>query len=142
MLVLLQSGVSLEVSQIALAFMFVVLSLVLIGVGYGKLSKTKENLHQHRWFLTGAVILTAVAVLFVMAPSAFSFYVDTELNFFSFLSLTTLVHACFGSVALVTGLIYVLGDLPVNVRRWMRFAATLWLTALVLGVARFLQAVL
>jgi len=31
-------------------------------------------------------------------------------------------------------LIYVLGDLPTNVRTWMRITATLWVATMALGV--------
>jgi uncharacterized membrane protein YozB (DUF420 family) len=110
-----------------------------MGIGFGRLSKTKESLMQHRWILTAAVILTVVPVSLVMIPSAFGFYIDPNLQFFEALSITTLFHAAIGFLAIVTALIYVFGDLPTNVKKWMRITALLWITTLVLGVVVFLQ---
>jgi uncharacterized membrane protein YozB (DUF420 family) len=39
----------------------------------------------------------------------------------------------------VTALIYVFGDLPTQVKKWMRVTAVLWVATLALGVVMFLQ---
>ncbi len=127
------------VSQVALAVMFVVLGTLLLGVGFGVVSKSKESLLQHRWILTIAVVMALAAVILVMAPSTFVFYIDPNLQFFSVFSTTILVHAIVGFPATVSALIYVFGDLPQNVKKWMRISAGLWLTAILLGAFVFLQ---
>ncbi len=127
-------------SQLALAVMLVVLGMVLMGVGFGRLSKnSRQSLLQHRWTQTVAVTLTLGAVFLVMAPSFFWFYVDPDVQVLSSVSATTLAHAAVALPAVVSALVYVFGDLPANVRRWMRLTALLWVAASVLGVVLFLQ---
>jgi uncharacterized membrane protein YozB (DUF420 family) len=138
-LVFLHSATPIDVSQTALTVMLVALGLVFVGVGFGRFTKTKESLLQHRWTLTAAVALTLGAVFLVMLPSAFVYYVDPDVQFFSSLSITTIVHSVVGVPAVVTALIYVFGDLPVKVKKWMRVTAVLWMTVLALGVVLFLQ---
>jgi hypothetical protein len=138
-LIFLHAGTPIQVSQAALTLMLVVLGIVLMGIGFGRLSKTKPNLLQHRWLLTVSVALTLGVIFLVMVPSLFSFYIDPDLQFLSALSITTLIHAAVGLPAVVTALIYVFGDLPANVKKWMRINAVLWIAALALGVVLFLQ---
>ena len=141
-LIFLQARTPVEVSQIALTVMLVALGITSIGVGYGRLSKTKTNLLQHKWLLTVAVALTLGVVSLVMVPSAFRFYIDPDLQVLSGLSIATLIHASLGLLAMVTGLIYVFGDLPTDVKKWMCLTAIMWVAALVLGVLLFLQMLL
>ncbi len=138
-LVFLHAGTPVVVSQTTLTLMFVVLGIILMGIGFGHLSKTKQSLMQHRWTLTAAVILTIGTVAFGMIPAAFRFYIDPDVQFLEALSITTLFHGAVGFFALVTALIYVFGDLPTNIKKWMRITALLWITTLVLGVVLFLQ---
>ena len=84
--------------------MLVVLGIVLMGIGFGRLSKTKPSLLQHRWLLTVSVALTLGVIFLVMAPSLFRFYIDPDLQFLSGLSITTLIHAAVGLPAVVTAL--------------------------------------
>jgi uncharacterized membrane protein YozB (DUF420 family) len=137
--VVLHGGTPVVVSQTTLTLMLVVLGVVAIGIGFGYLTKTKESLLQHRWTLTVAVVLTLGAVFLVMLPSAFLYYIDPDVQFFSSLSITTIVHSALGVPAVVTALIYVFGDLPTKVKKWMRVTAVLWVATLVLGVVMFLQ---
>jgi uncharacterized membrane protein YozB (DUF420 family) len=139
MFTFLHAGTPIAVSQLAITVMFVVLGVILIGVGYGRFAKTKESLLQHRWTLTVAVILSLGVILLVMVPAAFRFYIDPDLVFFEPMSITTLIHATVGFPAVVTALIYVFGDLPINVKKWMLIAAVLWVASLALGVVLFLQ---
>ena len=74
-----------------------------------------------------------------MVPATFRFHIDPDLQFLEILSLNTLIHASVGTVAVVSAVIYVFGDLPVNVKKWMRITAVLWVAALGLGVLVFLQ---
>jgi uncharacterized membrane protein YozB (DUF420 family) len=137
--VVLHGGTPVVVSQTTLTLMLVVLGVVAIGIAFGYLTKTKESLLQHRWTLTVAVVLTLGAVFLVMLPSAFLYYIDPDVQFFSSLSITTIVHSALGVPAVVTALIYVFGDLPTKVKKWMRVTAVLWVATLVLGVVMFLQ---
>lgn len=119
--------------------MFVVLGIVLIGMGFGSVMKTKEILLMHRWTMSAAVALSSGAILLVMLPSAFNFYVDTDLQFFSSLSIVTLIHGVIGVPAITLGLIYAFGDLPKKIKNWMRWAALFWVASLGLGIIVFLE---
>lgn len=89
--------------------------------------------------MSAAVGLTVAAILLVMLPSAFVFYTDPDLEFFSSLSAMTLIHGIIGVPAIVTGLVYAFGDLPQKTKKWMRRTAVFWVASLVLGVVVFLQ---
>ncbi|HLN89305.1 MAG TPA: hypothetical protein VK253_04500 [Candidatus Binatia bacterium] len=135
----LHAGIPLVISQTTLTLMFVVLGILFIGVGYGALTKTKESLLQHRWSMTFAVALTAAAILLVMLPAAYNFYINPDLQFFSSLSIITLIHGTAGVPAITLGLMYAFGDLPNKTKRWMRWAAMFWASTLILGVLLFLD---
>ena len=138
-LIVLHGGTPVAISQTVLTLMLVVLGIVAIGIGFGHLTKTKESLLQHRWTLTVAVALTLSAIFLVMLPSAFLYYIDPDVQFLSSLSITTIVHSALGAPAVVTALIYVFGDLPSQVKKWMRITAVLWVATLAIGVVMFLQ---
>lgn len=138
-LIALHTGTPIVLSQATLTLMFVVFGMLLMGIGYGYLSKSKENLLQHRWSMTITVAFGLAAILLVMVPSAFSFYIDPDLKFFSPLSVMTLVHAVIGVPAVVMGVIYAFGDLPQKIKHWMRWAAVFWVISLIIGIIVFLQ---
>ncbi len=138
-LVVLHAGTPVELSQATLTLMFVVLGVLLIGIGYGFLNKNKEGFLLHRWTMTGAIILALLAIFFVMLPSFIRFYIDPDVQFFSQLSATTIIHGIIGIPAIVISVIYAFGDLPQKTRIWMRWAAALWVVSLVLGVLLFLD---
>ncbi len=119
--------------------MFVILGVLVIGVSYGLFAKTKERLFLHRWGMSVAVALSSVAILLVMMPSAFSYFIDPNLQFHSPLSILTIIHAVIGVPAVTLGLIYAFGDLPHRVRFWMRWAAVFWVASLVLGITIFME---
>jgi uncharacterized membrane protein YozB (DUF420 family) len=127
------------VSQTNLSLMFVILAILVIGVGYGLFAKTKERLLLHRWGMSVAVILSSIAILLVMVPTAFNYFIDPNLQFPSSLSIITLIHAIIGVPAVTLGLIYAFGDLPQKVRFWMRWAAIFWVATFVLGVTLFME---
>ncbi len=135
----LHAGTSPALSQLTLTVMFVALGIVLLGIGFGRISKTKESLLQHRWTLTSAMVLTLAAAFLVMIPTTFRFYIDPDVEFFGSLSITTLLHGVLGVLASVTAVIYAFGDLPKNVKKWMRLTAFLWIAALTVGIVMFLQ---
>ena len=66
-----------------MTLLFVVLGVLLIGVGFGYVSKNKEVLLQHRWTLTIVLILTLIPVALVMAPTMYRFYTDPDVMIFS-----------------------------------------------------------
>jgi hypothetical protein len=86
-LIALHAGAPVEVSQATLTLMFVVLGILAIGIGFGRVVKTKESLLQHRWTLSAAVALTLAAIFLVMLPSAFRFCIDPDVLLFSNISL-------------------------------------------------------
>ncbi len=138
-LIALLAGTPVVVSQATLSLMFVVLGILLMGVSMVFVVKTKEKILQHRWILSAAIALTLGAIFLVMIPAAFTFYIDPDLEFLSSLSLTTMIHGILGVPAVTTALIYAFGDLPNNVRRWMRITALLWIADLGLGIILFVQ---
>ncbi len=137
--IVLHAGIPVVISQAILSLMFVVLGMMLIGISMSVITKTRDKLLQHRWVLSATIALTLGAVFLVMIPAAFTFYIDSDLKFFSGLSYTTLVHAILGVPAITTALIYAFGDLPQNVKKWMRITAVLWIATLGLGVLLFVQ---
>lgn len=87
---------------------------MLNGIGFGRVVKTKKSLLYHRWILSAAVVLTLLAVFLVMLPSAFRFYIDPDVMFFSNVSITTVIHGIVGVPAMTTAVIYAFGDLPMK----------------------------
>jgi uncharacterized membrane protein YozB (DUF420 family) len=138
-IIALHAGIPLVVSQTSLTMLFVVLGIIVIGVGYGLINKNKEGFKQHRYSMTIATGLALTVILLVMLPAAFNFYIDTDLEFFSQLSILTLIHGAIGAPAIVLGLTYAFGDLPKKTKKWMRWAILFWAVSLVLGVMLFLD---
>ena len=103
-LIVLHAGTPVVISQATLTLMFVVLGILLIGIGFGLLAKSKESLLQHRWSMSVAVALTCAAIFLVMLPSAFTFYIDPDVKLFSSLSIVTIIHGVIGVPAIVIGL--------------------------------------
>jgi len=137
--VFLHGGTPPVLSQTVLTLIFVVLGIILIGIGFGYTNKNKESLQQHRWMLTTALILTIIPVLLVMIPTMYRFYVDPDVMVFSSMSITQVIHAAFSIPALATAIMFASGKLPVNVKKSMRWAAFVWVASMVLGVLLFLQ---
>ena len=138
-LIVMHAGTPVEVSQATLTLMFVVLGIILLGIGFGYLTKTRENLLQHRWALSAAILLSVGAIFVVMLPSAFRFYIDPDVEFFSSMSYTTMIHGVIGVPAVTTAIIYAFGDLPRNVRKWMRITAFLWVADMIIGILLYFQ---
>jgi hypothetical protein len=127
------------VSQTNLSLMFVILAILIIGVGYGLFAKTKERLLLHRWGMSLVVALSSIAILLVMVPTAFNYFIDPNLQFPSSLSIITLVHTIIAVPAVTLGLIYAFGDLPQKVKFWMRSVAVFWVTSFILGMVLFME---
>jgi uncharacterized membrane protein YozB (DUF420 family) len=138
-IIALHAGTPAVLSQATLTLMFVVLGILLMGIGFGFLAKNKESLLQHRWSMTVAIALALISIFFVMVPSFVKFYIDPDLEFYSTLSIMTIVHGAIGAPAIVLGVIYALGDLPQKTKRWMRWAAMFWVISLAIGVLVFLE---
>lgn len=81
------------VSQTVMSVMFVSLGIFLMGIGFGYLTKNRESLLQHRWVLSAVVALSLGAIFFGMLPSFIRYYGDPDVEFYSALSGTTLLHA-------------------------------------------------
>ncbi len=138
-LVVMHAGTPVEVSQATLTIMFVVLGILAIGIGFGRIVKTKESLMQHRWALSAAAALTLTVIFLVMLPSAFRFYIDPDVEMFSNISIVTIIHGIVGVPAVATAVIYAFGDLPTKVKKWMQVTAILWIADITLGVVLFFQ---
>ncbi len=67
--------------QESIALMFVALGLAILGIGYARV-QGKEFLQLHRWVMSGAIILTLVAIFFVMFPSFYIYYVTPSNSVF------------------------------------------------------------
>ena len=119
--------------------MFVVLGVFLVGIGYGLITKSKDRLLLHRWNLSVVVALASGAILLVMLPSAYNFFIDPNFNFSSSLSIFLLIHGVLGAPAISFGLLYAFGDLPQKIRSWMRLTAIFWTASFVLGIIVFLE---
>jgi hypothetical protein len=137
--IVLHAGTSPVLSQTVLTLMFVVLGILLVGLGFGYISKTKEGLLQHRWMLTSVLILTLVPVVFVMGPTMYRFYTDPDVVVLSSLSVIQIVHGLVSIPALAIAVFYASGRLPKNVKKGMRWVAVLWIASLIVGVLLFLQ---
>jgi uncharacterized membrane protein YozB (DUF420 family) len=138
-IVVLHAGTSPVTSQTVLMFMFVVLAILVVGIGSGYVVKSKDSLKQHRWYLIIAVVFTLVPTLLVMIPTIFRFYTDPDAMLFSSISLTQIAHAAVSIPALATAILYTFGRLPQNIKIGMRWAASLWVASIILGVLMFLQ---
>ncbi len=136
---MMHAGTPPEVSQATLTIMFVVLGILAIGIGFGRIIKTKESLLQHRWALSVAVALTLSVIFLVMLPSAFRFYIDPDAVMLSSISIVTAIHGIIGIPTVVTAVIYAFGDLPTKVRKWMRITAFLWIVDIIFGAVLFFQ---
>lgn len=135
----LHEGTPPVVSQITLTLMLVVLGMVLIGIGFGFLIKSKESRFEHRWILSASLALTLGAILLVMLPAITRYYLDPDVDFFSSLSVITIIHGVIGVPTLATSLIYAFGHLPKKTKKWMRITAFLWVISTLLGILLFLQ---
>ncbi len=138
-LVFLHAGTNPIVSQTTLTVMLVVLGIVLIGMGLGYVSKTKENLLQHRWMLTTAVVLALAVIFLVMLPTLVRFYGDKDVEWLGSLSIVTATHGFVAAPAVIMAVYYVFGLIPKNSKKWMRWTAALWIASIALGTLLFLQ---
>ncbi len=109
--IFLHGAIPVVLSQMTMTAMLVALGIVLVG-GFGRLTKDRAGIRQHRYTLTVALILALVTIFLVMLPSSFNFYIDPDLQVSSPLSIITLVHGVLGMPTIATALIYALGDLP------------------------------
>ena len=126
-------------SQTSLTLMFVVLGILLVGIGVAYATENKDSMRQHCYSLTVVLVLTLIPVLAVMIPAFYNFYTDPDVMAWSSISITQIVHTAVSIPALSTAAIYAFGKLPVNAKRSMRWAAVLWIAAMVLGVLILLQ---
>jgi Ca2+/H+ antiporter len=139
-IIALHAGTPPVVSQTVMSIMLVSLGVLLVGIGFGYLTKSKENLLQHRWALSAAAALTLTAIIFGMLPSFVRYYIDPDVEFYSSLSAITIVHTIIAVPAIITAVSYVFGFLPKkNLRKWMRLSAALFIASFIIGLILFLQ---
>jgi uncharacterized membrane protein YozB (DUF420 family) len=140
LIIAMHAGTPPVVSQTVMSVMLVTLGVLLVGIGFGYLIKSKENLLQHRWALSSAIALSLGAIFFGMLPSFIRYYIDPDVQFLSSLSAVTIIHTVFAVPAIITGGFYLFGMLPKNnLKKWMRLTAALWLVTFVVGFILFLQ---
>jgi uncharacterized membrane protein YozB (DUF420 family) len=137
--VLLHAGTTPVVSQTVLTFMLVVFGILLVGFGFGKAAKDKTALMQHRYILSVVLGLTLIPVAFVMVPTIYRFYSDSDVIVLSSISITQIFHAVVSVPALATAALYAFGKLPAGTKKAMRWTAALWIASVGLGVLMFLQ---
>jgi uncharacterized membrane protein YozB (DUF420 family) len=118
--------------QESIALMFVALGLAIIGFGYARI-KNKEFLQLHRWIMSGAIILTMVAIFFVMFPSLYIYYVSPSNNFSSPFSILQIIHSVIGVPPAILTVMYLFNDLPKPTKKWMKITAALWILSIVMG---------
>jgi uncharacterized membrane protein YozB (DUF420 family) len=118
--------------QESISLMFVALGLTILGIGYARI-KNKEFLQLHRWVMRGAVILTMIAIFFVMFPSLFIYYTTLSNSVLSGFSILQIVHSVEGVPAVILSVIYLFNDLPQPTKKWMKITAVLWIVSIVLG---------
>jgi len=139
-IIVLHGATPLAVSQTVLSIMFVTLGIVLVGIGFGYLTKSRESLLQHRWVLSSAIVLALGAIFLGMFPPLISYFGDADVELFTSLSGVTLLHAFVGAPAIITATYYLFGVLPKkNLKKWMRWTAVFWAASTALGVFLFLQ---
>ena len=118
--------------QESISLMFVALGLAILGIGYARI-KTKESLQLHRWVMSGAVVLTIVAIFFVMFPSLFIYYTTMSNSVLSGFSILQIAHSAEGVPAVILSVMYLFNDLPQPTKKWMKITAVLWIVSIVLG---------
>jgi len=117
-------------------FLTVVMGISFVGLVHGRLKG--EQLRAHCWIMTSATLILLIPVFLVMLPATLVFYTDPDVELFSTMSITTIIHAMLGFPALVLGIVFVSNDLPARTRHWMRWAASLLVAAFGVGVFLFL----
>lgn len=137
-LIAFHAGTPPVVSQTVLTLMLVVIGIVLVGIGFGFMMKNKEGLLQHRWVLSISLALTLGAVFLVMLPTVTRYYIDPDVEVFSSLSIATIIHGIIGVPPIMSAVIYAFGDMPTNVKKWMRITASFWVASTLTGIVLFL----
>ncbi len=117
-------------------FLTVVIGMSFVGLVHGRLKG--EQLRAHRWIMTSAILILLIPVFMVMLPATLVFYTDPDVELFSTMSITTIIHAVLGFPTIVLGIIFVTNDLPTKTRHWMRWAAALLIATFGVGVYIFL----
>ena len=95
--------------------------------------KNKEFLQLHRWIMSGAIILTLVAIFFVMFPSLYIYYISPSNIVSSPFSILQIIHSAIGVPPAILTVMYLFNDLPQPTKKWMKITATLWIVSIVLG---------
>jgi len=134
--IIAHAGTPFVISAANLALMFAVLTVLLIGVRFGRV-KNRDSLRKHRYVMTAAIVLFNIGIVSVMLPAFWNFYTDPDVELFSTLSIATVAHMVVGILAEIVGITFALNLLPKKMRPWMRTATLLWVAALAVGIAVF-----
>ncbi|MCL4435352.1 MAG: hypothetical protein M1503_05700 [Thaumarchaeota archaeon] len=134
----LHAGTPIVVSGLNMLLLTGVLIVILSGIKYGRI-RNVDSLKIHRNYMTAATIATIAGISFVMLPAFYRYYIDPDVEFYSTLSISTLMHAAVSGPALLLGVLFSLNRLPRNVKPWMRLTAALWISAIIVGVVLFIQ---
>ncbi len=114
----------------------IILATLLIGIYYVK--RIKKNFVKHRLFMGGAIILNVVSIFLIMGSSFLVFLPYMIKEFYEITSFTTLIHGITGSLGIILGLVFLFKH-PRNLRLWMKVTVTLWIIALLLGIAFYVN---
>lgn len=118
-----------------LILQFIIFALFLIGVYYVK--GRERSLRKHRLFMGAAILLNAILIFLIMGRSLFAYSVFLIERFYEFGPSITWVHAIVGGLAEIFSVTFLFKH-PRKIRFWMRMTATLWVVALLLGIAFYM----
>jgi len=134
------------VSIVVLATLSLVLQLVtltVISVGY--LLKRKGRLLSHATLMLFAVIVHVSSFVFLMGPALISLCQNGFLLKLTWLSVTTISHACLGLITLIVGVWLVAmwhlqksTEKCVSRRLIMRYVFVLWVVSIMIGIVVYL----
>ncbi len=121
-------------SDLSLMLQLVILAVLIAGV---KFAREKRFMKHHKIMVT-AVVLHSIGILFVMLPSLVAYISPPQIKLTS-ITITTIAHALFGALAEISGIAFALNKMPGNLKQRMRLMASIWLIAIVFGIALYLQ---
>ncbi|NIR86140.1 hypothetical protein GWO13_00670 [Candidatus Bathyarchaeota archaeon] len=125
-------------SDLNLLLQLVILAILIVGFKFGK-EKTGKSLKRHGNMMAIVVVLNAIGIIFVMAPSFFN-YLSTPVSELSTTGiLSTSLHALFGGLAELFGIAFAFNKKPKKIRLWMRLTMLFWIVSMILGFSLYLQ---
>ncbi len=123
-------------ADLNLLLQLIVLVILIVGIKLGK-EKTQKSLKTHENVMIIMVVLIAIGFFTVMLPSFVSNFSAVLKEPFTIGFPLTSIHALFGILAEGLGIVLVFKKFG-NVILWMRLTATLWLIAIISGIAFYI----